>query len=84
MCRVVESVCDENPEIIAELVGFQTAFNKFKGLLAQIIETEQFRIVPLNGIAAEKAAERSRLAKQIANIAGFIRVARAMVALGLV
>lgn len=72
MCRVVESICDENSVIISELVGFQTAFNKFKNLLAQVFETEQFRIVPLNGIAAEKAADRTKLAKQIANLAGFI------------
>jgi hypothetical protein len=72
MCRVVEHVCDEHPEIIAEIVGFQTAFNKFKILVGQIFETEQFRSMPLNGFTRDKAADRTKLCKFAANIAGFI------------
>ena len=72
MYQVVEQVCDENPEIIAEIVAFQTAVNKFKAIIAQIFETEQFRSQPLSGITAGKTADRTNLCKFAAAAAGFI------------
>ena len=72
MCQVVELVCDENSAILGEVVAFQNAVNNFKQLLAQLLETEQIRNLPTNGITADKLADRTNLCKLAANIAGFI------------
>lgn len=71
MYQVIEQVCDDNPGIISELVAFQTAVNKYKALIAQIFETEQFRSLPLTGITLDKGADRTKLCKLVSNIARF-------------
>lgn len=71
MCQVVEQVCDENSAILGEIVAFQTAVNQFKALIAQLLETGQFRSMPLTGITLDKGADRTNLAKKVTNIAGF-------------
>jgi hypothetical protein len=72
MCKVVEQVCDENAGILSEIAAFQTAVNKFKTLLAQLLETEQIRSLPLTGITADKSLDRANLCRLSANLAGYI------------
>ncbi len=72
MYQVVEQVCDDNTSILGETVAFQTAVNQFKAKIAQLLETEQFRSLPLTGIALDKGADRTNLVKKITNIAGFM------------
>jgi hypothetical protein len=72
MCKVVEQVCDENAGIISEVVAFQNAVSKFKILLAQLLETEQIRSMPLTGITVDKSLDRANVCKLTANLAGYI------------
>lgn len=72
MYQVVKQVCDDNSGILSEIVAFQTAVNQFKAISAQILETEQFRNMPLTGITLDKSADRTHLCKLVTNIAGFI------------
>ena len=72
MFKVVEQVCDDKTDILSEIAAFQTAYNQFKAIIAQISETQQFRTVPLTGITADKSADRTKLCKTIAPLAGFI------------
>jgi len=72
MFKAIEQVCDDNSNILGEIVAFQNAFNQFKTLLAQLLETEQLRSLPLSGIAADKSADRARLCDLLTTIGGFI------------
>lgn len=72
MFKAIEQVCDDNSNILGEIVAFRNAFNQFKTLLAGLLETEQLRSLPLTGIAADKSADRARLCELLTTIAGFI------------
>lgn len=72
MFQVVERVCRDRADILGEIIAFQTAFEQFRAILAQLLETGQFRSQPLTGITQDKSADRLKLCKLIAKIAGFI------------
>ncbi|MET0752768.1 MAG: carboxypeptidase-like regulatory domain-containing protein [Pyrinomonadaceae bacterium] len=72
MYQSVEKHCEDNPDITATNVAFQTAFNNFKTKIVAIGAAAQEIELPLTGLTAGKKASKQDLCELAADTASLI------------